>query len=395
MARELRTRAYSAHECPSGQLVGVLNGVPFNFPNLPAGHGFGLATCSDSHGRPTVDSDLRIDHQDPSNLGFVNGQYEESNAVPGYREATASNMLPEFLRNSPATHISLPLPPAGDAMTTLLARTNPSRPQVVPLSIVQDIADLPKMLKEAGDFLKRRGRKIPITARDVANQHLAFKFGWLPLINDIHELLNVNQYVDRRVGEIKRLYTAPGLKRRIKLGRVSDTDSDQVVVNSDSLCFIVARRSRTTTANRWGTVRWRIVPEASPSWYRPEHAFIFQEARRLVTGFSVEGLFEGAWDLLPWSFLIDWGTNASEYIASQGSSIPALPSNASVMTATTTIERWSVVSMPKGYTYEPGSRVATTKERYCGSATISAHIPFLDMSRLSVLGSLFVQRMKR
>jgi hypothetical protein len=280
-------------------------------------------------------------------------------------------------------------------MTTLLARTNPSRPQVVPLSLVQDIADLPKMLKEAGNLLQRRNRKVPFTPREIANQHLAFRFGWIPLINDITELLNVNQYIDRRVGEIKRLYTAPGLKRRVKLGRYSATEDGNVVVNSDSLCFIICRQSTTTTVNRWGTVRWRIVPEASPSWYRPEHAFILQEARRLVTGFSVEGLFEGAWDLLPWSFLIDWGTNASEYILSQGSSIPALPHNACVMTATTTIQKWSVKSMPKGYTYEPGSRVATSKERYVGDATVSAHIPMLDMGRLSILGSLFVQRFQR
>ncbi len=315
--------------------------------------------------------------------------------MPGYRNATANNYIPQYIRDTTLGHVSLPLPPASDHMTTLLARTNPSRPEMAPLSLIQDIADLPRMLKDAGNFLQRRRRKIPISAKDVANQNLAFQFGWLPLIRDIQELLDFNQHVDRRLAEIKRLYTAPGLKRRIRLGRWNGTDSGQVVVNSESLCFVVARHSTSTTVNRWGTVRWRLVPSASPSWHRPEHAFLLQQARKIVSGFTTEGLFEGAWDLLPWSFLIDWGTNASEYIMSQGMSVPALPHDACVMTATTTIQRWSLVSIPKGYSYQPGSRLYTTKERYVGAGTVSVRIPFLNANRLSILGSLFVQRFKR
>jgi len=280
-------------------------------------------------------------------------------------------------------------------MAKLLARTNPSRPQYVPLDLLQDLVDVPRMLKDAGDFLKKRHRKVPITAKDIANQHLAFLFGWLPLIQDVKDLLNVNQYVQTRLGELERLYSDQGLKRRLKLGRWANTTGGNVVVNSDSLCFITCRNSKTTVSNRWGSVRWKVLPQYTFPGYRPEHALLLQEAKKVVSGFTVAGLFEGAWDLLPWSFLVDWGVNVKDYVLQYANQIPAYPTDMCVMTETSTFESWSKVSVPKGYTYSPGYSSVVTKERYVGSGTLSAHIPMLDMGRLSILGSLAIQRFSR
>lgn len=375
-------------------MTGIINGLHFSVSNS-TGATFGRNDCDDSHGRPVAPSTLTINKRDQSFLGFVNGTFMDNTWVPGYRECKANNYLPELMRNQVLGHNSLPERPAASAdMAKLLARTNPSRPDYVPLDIMQDLVDVPKMLKEAGSFLRKVRKRKPITDKDIANQHLALSFGWLPLIQDLKDLLDVNQHVQRRLGELERLYSGPGLKRRVKLGNWHASSGGNVVVNSDSLCYIVCRSSKTTTSQRWGSVRWKVLPQYSYPGYRPEHALLLQEARKTVSGFTTAGLFEGAWDLLPWSFLIDWGVNVKDYVLQYANQIPAYPTDQCVMTETSTIEQWSKISVPKGYTYQPGFSSLVTKERYVGSGTLSPHIPILDMGRLQILRSLFVQRFR-
>jgi len=88
---------------------------------------------------------------------------------------------------------------------TILSRTNPSRPVVVPFTLVQDLVEIPRMLKDVGRLIKTPRKALnPV---DQANQFLGAKFGWLPLIDDAHKLLHLQQYIHARVGELKRLYS--------------------------------------------------------------------------------------------------------------------------------------------------------------------------------------------
>jgi hypothetical protein len=322
-------------------------------------------------------------------LGLVQGLYD----IPDGRDGIAIDYVPSYIRFSNIGHLATPgVPTAASSVTTLLARTNPSRPDYVPLSILQDLVDIPKLLKNAGDLFKsgRRGR---LKLQDAANTHLSAQFGWIPLVEDVTNLLQVHDHILKRAAEIDRLYSSAGLKRRIRLGRWGFADVSFIVMESYPILSISTLLSVKTTVERWGTVRWK--PRGTFSGYHPSHAEVLRKAAQIVAGIDSQATFAGAWDLLPWTFLIDMGTNVKDYVLSNSNTIPADPSSVNVMTRTETLFQPRLLSITSRYTWEPGFYSITSKERYVGSGVIDAHIPYLDMSRLSILSALFVQRLKR
>jgi hypothetical protein len=257
---------------------------------------------------------------------------------------------------------------------------------------MQDLVDIPKLLKNAGDLFKsgRRGR---LKLRDAANTHLSAQFGWIPLVEDVTNLLQVHKHILDRTAEIDRLFSSTGLKRRIRLGRWAFADASAPYVESYPILSAQILQSVKTTVERWGTVRWR--PRGTFLGYHPSHADVLRTAAQIVSGITSQATFAGAWDLLPWTFLIDWGTNVKDYVISNSNTIPADPSSVNVMTRTETTFQPRLLFITQSYTWEPGPYSVTSKERYVGAGAIDAHIPYLDMGRLSILSALFVQRLKK
>lgn len=388
MTRSIRSRTRLG-TLPDGSFTGHYNGVPVTELNSSHSASMNRSICDDSHGRPIADSNLSIVSVDVHKVGTVNGIYTENPA----RDGKAENYIPSFIRFSNPGHLATPgVPTPASSVTTLLARTNPSRPDFVPLSIMQDLVDVPKLLKNVGDIFKsgRRGR---LKLRDAANAHLSAQFGWIPLVEDVTNLLQVHKHILDRTAEIDRLYSSTGLKRRIRIGRWAFADVSFPVMESYPILSISTALAVKTTVERWGTVRWK--PRGTIPGYRPSHAEVLSKAVQIVSGIDSQATFAGAWDLLPWTFLVDWGTNVKDYVISNSNTIPADPSSVNVMTRTETLFQPRVLSITKSYSWEPGSYLVTSKERYVGSGAIDAHIPYLDMGRLSILGALFVQRMKQ
>jgi hypothetical protein len=372
-----------------GTLVGTAFGNPTNAVN--GGESF-RAVCNDSHGRPVVDSSFSLKTKDTSRLVPVNGAYAGGN--PNI-SANAKNWIFSALQgpNSPyVDHWGLPTIPAASAsMTTLLARTNPSRPDYVPLTLLQDLVDLPRMLKDVGRLITTKKSKL-LNAREVANQHLGFQFGWKPLFQDIKDLLDVQEHIHRRVGELHRLYDQGGLKRRIRLGSWTGEYRANLTAESSLLLSASVDRSYLCEVERWGTVRWK--PTVLPR-YQPNDAELIRQAKQLVLGLSLESTLKGAWDVIPWTWLIGWFTNIGDYAMQYSNTVPARPSSSCVMTKTSTMCSFNVTSMTPGYTGGNGYATCVSKDRYVGAGTLDVHLPFIGRDRLAILGALFVQRFKR
>ncbi|UJQ85425.1 MAG: putative maturation protein [Alehxovirus allonemorishabitans] len=388
MTRSIRTRTRLG-SLPDGSFTGHYNGVPVTELNSSHAASINRSVCDDSHGRPTTDSNLSIVSTDFSQVGPVQGIFTANPVWDG----KASGYVPSFIRFSNIGHLDLPSRPTpASSVATLLARTNPSRPEYAPLTLLQDLVDIPGMLKEAGKLVTR-GHRGGLRGRDVGNTHLGLQFGWIPLVNDAIKVIQVHKHIQDRVRELNRLYSTQGLKRRIRLGNWGAASVSAPVMESYPILSISTILSTITTSERWGTVRWR--PTGTFLGYRPESHVILQQAKDALSGVTSEGTFEGAWDLLPWSWLADWGTNVKDYVMAHANTVPATPSSVNVMTRTVTVFRPRVLSITPSYSWEPGFYSITSKERYVGSGAIDAHIPFLDMGRLSILGALAVQRFKR
>lgn len=385
MTRDSRVRT-KTRPFPPGNVTGSFFGGPINLQNDGIAY---KSVCTDYHGRPVTVSSLSIDEIDLEFNEPVNGGV----GIPGglvYTKAT--NYIPSFHRGYVPLHLALPdMPSEASQMTTLLARTSPSRPDYVPLTLLQDLYDIPRQLKDVGRLITTKKSKL-LTPREVGNQYLGFQFGWKPLFQDVKDLLDLQGHIHKRTGELQRLYESGGLKRRIHLGRWSAASDQIITTESQSWLTIQSRFSKFTSANRWGTVRW--LPLDVPN-HRPSDAEIIRKAKEVVLGLSLEATLKGAWDLIPWTWIIDWFTNISEFALQYSNSVPAVSSEACVMTQTDTMYQIVPVSITTGYKGGSGFHTRVAKQRYVGSGSLDVHLPFIGADRLSILSALFVQRFRR
>jgi len=231
-----------------------------------------------------------------------------------------------------------------------------------------------------------------LNPREVANQHLGFQFGWKPLFQDVKDLLDLQSHIHKRLGEIQRLNSSGGLKRRIHLGDYGADQVDQRFLESQDMLWI-ARESVFTKATRWGTVRW--LPTVTVPGHRPNDAEMIRQAKQVVLGLSLESTLKGAWDLIPWTWLIDWFTNVGDFALQYSNTIPARSSEACIMTRTDTTYQYHTTSLNRvGLNPSDGYVTNTVKKRFVGPSSLDVHLPFIGLSRLSILGALFVQRFK-
>jgi hypothetical protein len=251
----------------------------------------------------------------------------------------------------------------------------------------QNIKELPKMVKSIGDLLNNPRGKL-LNRQDIANQVLAFEFGWKPLLSDLATLLDVSTHVTRRVEELKKLQSNNGLKRRLKMGKQQFQEEYNTPIDFGEGYATV---TRTTVNERWGTVRW--LPTELPA-VPPTSEELIRKAKQQVLGLTPEALVSGAWDLLPWSWLIDWFIPVGDYISTWSNSVPARPVNACIMRRADTFNSIKVTHEPW---IDPGENTGrwTNLYRSVTPASFGGRLPFLNANRLSVLGSLFVQRFMR
>ncbi|UJQ84960.1 MAG: putative maturation protein [Alehxovirus nemoriscola] len=347
--------------------------------------------CVDVADSPGVDhpfnlSRFEIDSLEPLNgtlgTGFWAGSQYIDYYPPGFNNSYASQHL--TVNND----IN-----AGD-FVTLLARTNPSRPVITPLTLIQDVVDIPRQLKGVGRLLK--GGSESLNAKELANQNLGIQFGWLPLIQDVKDLLNLQSHIDRRSNELNRLYSATGIKRRIGLGSSNASDTQKnIYLSSEGSGWVVADLHRYTGSTKWGTVRW--LPTSRPP-YHPKTAELNRQARKIVSGFTSEGLTKGVWDLVPWTWLIDWFAPVGDYLLQHSNTVPAHAVHVNVMRKTITSTQFRriqpYINDASWATGGNGVTTYTTLERSQSSSSPPTSLPFIGLKRLSILTSLFIQRFK-
>jgi hypothetical protein len=287
-----------------------------------------------------------------------------------------------------------PLSVDGGWILNTVATTNPSRPVLTPLTLLQDFVELPRMVFDAGKLLMKP--KGLLTAKQAANQNLAVQFGWIPFVKDIAQLLDLQSAVLKRSKELQRLYSGKGLRRRVLRGE--DTQSaDYLLWYSCGYSNMWLSFAYTGMVKRkqWATIRWK--PLTPPPMSHGDDA-MNKLAKKLVLGLTPEGLAKGAWDVIPWTWLLGWFTNVGDYLLANSNTVPAIWSTACLMNQVEVTITPGALS-PEFCTSSVRCNEAykrTARRRFVGeSATPGFSMPFVDMRRLSILGSLSVQRFER
>lgn len=313
--------------------------------------------------------------------------------------------------------------------------SNPSRHDIKLPAFVAELRDLPKMLRFAGRILNatavprdmilnylltasglrgnqhRRalsasdvrsliGARIHLdqqgglsAVKAVAAANLAWQFGWKPLIGDVSKMVGFTAAFEKRKAEINRLYSGRGLKRKITLQDEYNT-STQVGVTLHSVLGVC--NSDVTTQNRtriWTSVRWK--PKAALSTKPAD----WQIAQNML-GLDVHGVLSSAWEILPWSWAIDWFSNIGDFLEISSNSMNAT-GYVNVMRT-----QWRSASYPGGtYVFSNGVKtisayksITETKTRKPGLpdlTALSVRLPILGDGQLSILASISMLRGKR
>ena len=347
-------------------------------------------TISDWHGRPVADGTLTsLQYRGDIRLsGYAIGEN-------GYNLVRDKDTFAGYPIAPGASLNETPLAAPTGWYLDVVAGTNPSRPVVTPPELVQDLVELPKQILESWKFLKNPS--IVLNGKQAANQYLNVKFGWLPFIEDLKHLMELQSEILKRSKEIQQLYSGRGLRRRLKFQ--DDTahgvaDFQWALYGTTSkvivpVTTIVRKRS-------WGTIHW--FPNALPPYHPSDHMW-HNYVRNIVLGLTPEGMAKGLWNVIPWTWLIGWFTNFGKYALASSLTVPASHSGACFMSEVVVT---MVPGVPRGVDCHEfkvtasGEFTATTKTRIVsGSLTPGFNMPLWDISKLSVLVALATQRIKR
>jgi hypothetical protein len=276
------------------------------------------------------------------------------------------------------SHWSLSSKSDTEYATQLKMKTNPSRPYVDLGVLIGELRDIPNLLRRAGGSLIRR----------YGSANLTYEFGIKPLVSDIRKLVQFQGVTDSRIKELNILRDK-GLRKTIVLDRLSKTGRLNELVQSYGI-RVTTPIDYTTKCTVKGHARW------VPTTVLPQtHDGMRRIANRALYGLTVD--FSTAWELMPWSWLIDWCSNTGDFLAANRNSVGASMTKCAIMRHTITHAISESVSSTGTYpwTISPIYNKYETRYRRQVSPGISASIPFLSGRQLGILASIGVTRRSR
>jgi len=192
--------------------------------------------------------------------------------------------------------------------TTGWARAKPGRAVADAAVFTAELRKLPSL---PGRQLQRLRQ-----FRALGSEYLNVKFGWEPFVRDIQKMYETYRSIDRRLAQLVR-DNGRGIRRSANLG---NTESTSTVVHENGYFVYPVypwigasghqmRRTVTekTTVRTWfvGRFRYYIPDIGSSQWNR--------RATRALYGANITP--EVLWNVLPWSWLVDYFGNVGDIIS--------------------------------------------------------------------------------
>jgi hypothetical protein len=157
----------------------------------------------------------------------------------------------------------------------------------------------------------KRSRKMSLgqiskeVAKQGANTHLSYIFGVKPAIDDIKALLHAHKSVSQRMSILRSRaghYVPIRVKQKLLSPFENSTPVDQLDNPVKRIFLNCDAKSTTAYATAFGRVREDLTFEKTWSAY--------------LQYFGINKVVGLAWELIPFSFVLDWFTNAQERINS-------------------------------------------------------------------------------
>lgn len=282
----------------------------------------------------------------------------------------------------------------------LLAQSGPLTPKVNLPLMAFELKDLPRMLKHAGDLLHKIVKKGDPSGLDpfqeAASSTLAFQFGWKPLIEDIGKLLKFSEFVEKRQRVLAGAQNKPhGQRTKIGLGSETDTYTDSdYPIQSGEFSFR-GKYQKISTRKSWATTRW-VIRDGQQFGKDPG----FQAAMQTALGTNLSQIPITVWKGMPWSWMIDWFGDISNVLQATLNTVYYIPLGSFVMVTDEVKATTEGHNFPGGGNISPGTYTWSKKTRAPRNpgtepALPFMQLPFMDSFKLSILGSLAIQKIGR
>jgi hypothetical protein len=227
----------------------------------------------------------------------------------------------------------------------ILAESNPSVPHINVPQAVGELKDLPSILKIWGNGVLKA----------IAAGYLSWRWCVKPMMRDISSLFQFVDASNKQFELLKKFRDGEEMRRTVQL--ISDATIrgpyPGTYIHTNGV-WLTGTKWEEFTRTRWGTARWSVDPDSPIHNMAPKELHGFNRA--VLTGINSRGLLAAAWELLPWSWLIDWFSNVGTMIDATNNSIGLNSSRLNLM-QTTTSRTWftEVDALPPGLKWSTGS----------------------------------------
>jgi len=264
--------------------------------------------------------------------------------------------------------------------TRALANLDPFRPRVdLPLFLFE-MKDLPEMLQQLGNVLRKK-----IGPRDVPKGYLAFQFGWKPLVSDVFSLFNLAKSIDDQMRYMRNLEAGSRIHRTLSDGEISTSVVTDGYTLTGPLSGFAVKADVTTrvTAKVWYTANGKLLTVLPNS-----NLALRDLSRDIVLGLTWRPW--SVWDYIPWSWLIDWFYGISAYLQALQGMVSFRTTRMCVMAHTTSKSELTRVRTASGLDASSSVLVTEQKERsvYINPIPSPAFMPFLTDGHMAILGAL-------
>jgi len=384
MARVSRTRSRTLRGPGIGTIVRTP--IPLSNPTVTS-FNMGEERCTDWVGAPWVDSPFSHDRGVAPRV-TLNGTRTQSGLT--YQSIDVP------LDNSPLNYLVKPwfystftrtIPPGLAAMA--VANANPNRPDVdLPVSIAE-LRELPSLLRDAAGI----AHGVVNRARAPAKANLMAQFGVLPILSDVVTLFDFAKRVDARETYLRELSAGDKrIKRKLlvenwgvivpNLIPFSSNADNQTSTNK---CTVTADVTRTF----WYTMRASLLDVLS-------ERDLQDLAPQLLLGMSTVTAKQ-LWELVPWTWLIDWFSNTGSILAAYRGGLRWQWSALNIMYRTDYRMSVSFPNIRPGFTISPVVPTSHAVSHNRIQPTVSIYptwrIPYLTGRQWSILSSLLILRL--
>lgn len=345
--------------------------------------------CSDVVGNRNGANPLDLEHS-------TNLKWTVSGLAAGWwdcKEFAVSTSIPGT--SAPGVAI----PSDDEIMTHALAVTNPNTPRVDIPQFVIELKDIPRAVKLWGDTILNSGRRFLSKSGDlrdlprkVAEHYLDYRFNIVPTLRDLGGLLDFQNSVERKQRQLTNLgkvgHSSGAATGYEDMSYSSEFDDYATPLYQESRHVISRYR---TYRKKWASTIWK--PTVDLTSYTDDD--YREKAIELAYGLNFS--FSQVWELMPWSWLIDWFSNVGDVVASNRNNIPVTHGGSCVMMRTTVSREILGTTVGGSSTLRvrpPHSNLESKIRVVIGddSPRLAFSLPFLDGGQLSILGALAVVR---